>query len=349
MKKPKLINKIREYEYWPFWLLYLPVLPYWLYLAIRAKHPLYLTAANPGIEMGGFFGESKQGILDMVPNQYKPKTILVNPESNWTALFELAHMQFPLVAKPNIGERGDGVEKITSFLELQSFLANKKEEYLLQEYSNHPLEYGVLFYRLPGEKSGKVISLTGKKFMQVIGDGEKSIQELMLENPRFAKQVERLALTRDLNQIPEKNQSILLEPIGNHCRGTEFTNENHLINEKMNECFSTISRQMKGFYIGRFDLKAESVDSLYTGEGLHIMEVNGTTSEPGHIYDVDYSLIKAYRDIFSVMKKVYLVSVAVHKSEAQAYTKPSEFLSTLWQHFVVRKKPANKKGLIATA
>ena len=40
-------------------MLYIPLLPVYVYGALRTRRLLYFTAANPGIEMGGFFGEKK--------------------------------------------------------------------------------------------------------------------------------------------------------------------------------------------------------------------------------------------------------------------------------------------------
>uniref|UniRef100_UPI004047C9FA hypothetical protein n=1 Tax=Roseivirga sp. TaxID=1964215 RepID=UPI004047C9FA len=54
-KVPLFFVKWLNYEYWPFWLFFLPLVPYWIYLAIRAKSFTYFTAANPGIEHGGVF------------------------------------------------------------------------------------------------------------------------------------------------------------------------------------------------------------------------------------------------------------------------------------------------------
>ncbi|MDX5321090.1 MAG: hypothetical protein LPK45_08285, partial [Bacteroidota bacterium] len=55
----KLRTERYRFEYWPVWLVYLPTLLYWAVLAIRARSLFYMTAANPSIELGGFFGESK--------------------------------------------------------------------------------------------------------------------------------------------------------------------------------------------------------------------------------------------------------------------------------------------------
>lgn len=336
-----------RFEYWPVGLVYLPALFYWLILAFRSRAMLYMTAANPGIEMGGFFGESKKAILDLVPDALKPQTILFQSgDRHISHKLQLAGISFPVVAKPNVGERGNGVEKLNDLNSLEAFLSDKNEPYLIQEYSSYPLEYGVLFYRMPGEEKGKVLSITGKKFMSLVGDGKSSMCQLMEKDFRFRKQIERLAAHINLEIIPDLNEVVHPEPIGNHCRGTEFTNENHLISEQVHALFSQIAGQMEGFYIGRFDLKAKNENALLSGDGLHILEVNGTTSEPGHIYSRGYGILNAYRSIFEMMKKVQEIGVANHK-RGTAYTSLSEFLLTLNQHFFRKNKPKTKLDVVS--
>ena len=38
------------------------------------------------------------------------------------------------------------------------------------------------------------------------------------------------------------------------------------------------------------------------------MEINGVNAEPTHVYQPNYGLFKAYRDIFSHMKIIYEIS-----------------------------------------
>jgi len=189
---------------------------------------------------------------------------------------------------------------------------------------------------MPNEKKGHVISITGKKFMEITGDGVKSIRQLMETNYRYSLQIERLSTQRNLEEVLPIGNKLLLEPIGNHCRGTEFTNENHLINERVSEQFTRIADRMDGFYFGRFDLKAKREIDLETGEFLHIMEVNGTTSEAGHIYSKGFGVWNAYRVIFSQMKLIYTIGLANHR-RGIAYSPFKEFTSTVWNHFFPKK------------
>src|SRR5437868_4634620 len=69
----RLIGWVRrktQWEFWPPWVAYIPLIPYLLYLGLKYRSLTLFTAANPGIPSGGFVGESKSRILanlDSVP------------------------------------------------------------------------------------------------------------------------------------------------------------------------------------------------------------------------------------------------------------------------------------------
>src|SRR5688572_32911425 len=73
--------RLKNWEYWPFGIIQFPVIIYFLWLALKARSLVFFSAANPGIIMGGMFGESKYEVLKKVPAQYIPVTILADPTS----------------------------------------------------------------------------------------------------------------------------------------------------------------------------------------------------------------------------------------------------------------------------
>ena len=56
-------------------------------------------------------------------------------------------------------------------------------------------------------------------------------------------------------------------------------------------------------------MKVRSIEEFKKGETIKIFELNGVTSDAGHIYDKDYTLIKAYKDIVKEMNFIYKISV----------------------------------------
>ena len=153
-----------------------------------------------------------------------------------------------------------------------------------------------------------------------------------LQLPRLKKEKPNL-----LQHIPDRGQKILVEPRGNHCLGTEFINATHRNNAVLVAVFDRITENYDGFYFGRFDLKVRDWESLYKGENIKIFEINGVTSEPGHIYDKRYTLLKAYRD---VAKQMILVSnIAIQNLKKGVKPTPLlEFLKVIKQHFSSSEK-----------
>ena len=337
MRIPLFLVKVFNYEYWPWWLFYLPMTPYWIYQAIRAKSLTFFTAVNPGIEAGGFYGEHKTEIMKHISPEYLAKTIFIPLGTVFNELPKLLinnELHYPVIAKPNVGERGTSVAKIHSEEELWQYHESANADYLIQEFITYPIELGVLFSRMPNEKIGKVSSVTLKEFLSVMGDGKSTIEELVLQNTRARFQLENLQkkFGDRMQEIVPLGENRLLEPIGNHCRGTKFVNANHLINSQLHEVFTRVSEGFDGFFYGRFDMKVASIEDLYEGKNIRVMELNGVSSDPGHIYDPRYYLWQAYRDLMWHWKRAADISIVNQKNG----TKPlpfSDILAIVKGHF----------------
>lgn len=323
-----MLKRLR-YEYWPWYLFFLPVLPVCVYWMIRTGRILYFTAANPGIYLGGFFGESKIEILKSIPARYKPTTQSILPGEKT----DIGHFTFPVILKPDIGERGNGVQFIPDQLALTNALQEMKEPHILQSYIDFPIELGILYYKYPDGSGSGITSITLKGMMTVTGDGKSTVAQLMEKNLRSQKQLERLKIEKPtlLASIPKEKETIQLEHRGNHCLGTEFINANDLINDSVIALFDDVTRDFDGFYYGRFDVKIKSIEDFNEGNVL-IFELNGVSSEPGHIYDKRYNVFKAYRDVaknWMIMGKISAMNLKRGIKTAPL----SIFLKTVTQHF----------------
>lgn len=343
MQKPLWWIKWTKYEYWPVWFFFLPfIFIAWPVLAIRSRALLYFTATNPGIPLGGFFGEKKYDIIKHIDQKYLPKTLLITKEAVKQSFETITSaFSFPFIIKPNVGERGSGVQKINTAEELETYLQACEHDIIIQEFITHPEEYGVMFYKYPDGSANGITSIVKKGFLTVAGDGKNTVAQLLEGNERARFQMPLLRETKaDLLEtvIPEGEKK-LVQPIGNHCLGTRFINANHLITPTMVEAFNKISDGIPGFYFGRFDIKAASDEDLQQGKTIKVMEVNGTTSEPGHIYDMEtMTLWKAWRDVWRGMYIICTIGMMNHRNFKVPYTSPKEFLSILYGHFVSRKR-----------
>ncbi|MCE3008180.1 MAG: hypothetical protein LW884_07545 [Bacteroidetes bacterium] len=316
MRLADLWHKARHPEYWPTALFYAPVIVQWLWHSLRAGSLTWPILGNPGIYLGGLLGESKREIMQLIPDGAKPHTLdLPAGTDAATAHAGLlaAGLHFPLVVKPDVGERGTGVEKLESPEQLDSYLARAGTRPLqVQAFIDWPVEAGLFYIRQPNATKGTLSSVVIKDFLHVKGDGARSVRRLMNELPRARFQLQRLSTTRlDLDYIPAPGEQMLLEPIGNHCRGTTFVNGQALRSPALSQAVHELAMQIPGFYYGRFDVKARSLADLQQGR-FQVMELNGVASEPGHVYDPDYPLRRAWKDLLWHWRQLYRISRQLH-------------------------------------
>lgn len=270
--------------------------------------------------MGGMLGESKFDVLNLIPDQYKPKTIRIQyPHSSkqvLTALQENSY-RFPVIFKPDMGERGFMVKRIFNESDVEEYVDKLPATFLIQELVDLPVECGVFYTRFPEEENGNVTSLVLKEMLFVTGDGKSTLQELILSKPRAKLQWDVLkeVHSKRITTIIPDSEIVELNRIGNHCLGTKFLNGENYINERLSQTFDAISKKIPGFYFGRFDLRCASIEDLYDGK-IKIMELNGCGAEPAHIYQPGFSLWKALGILFTHWRNMFIISVQNHKRGA---------------------------------
>lgn len=337
MSLKNTVYKLFHWEYWPVSLLYIPNLPYAFYLLIKAKHVTFFTAANPGIQNSGNGAESKYQTLLSVPEKYRPKTVLILPGTPFKTVanqLKEAALVFPIIAKPDVGFRGLLVKKIASLNALEKYLQKYPIAMLAQEFLAHEHECGLFYSRIPEEASGEISSITLKHFLTVEGDGVSTLEALILANKRtriYLHLFQKIHQEK-MQQVLAKNELLKLTAIGNHSKGTQFINGNHLISKQLTNTLDTLNKSIPGWYYGRIDLKYNAFSSVEDGSDFKILEINGIISEPTHIYDSEQSsYFKALQAIRDHWKKLYLIATYNHHRKQVAYTAPSAFIQELVQ------------------
>lgn len=317
--KSNWLIRLSSWEYWPFGLVYLPIFLYWAWLSLRARSFFFFTAANPSIPFGGMRGESKIDLYELVPKAVQPLTRLIPaglPQAKLADELAAAGLEYPIIVKPDIGERGTLVEKLDHEAALHTYHAQMQVPYLIQEYIDLPLELGVFYYRLPNEEQGVVSSIVVKELLSVTGDGQHTLAALIRRDDRAKLQESALALrfAEQWEQVLPAGEELLLMPIGNHCRGTAFLDGNAYIDTSLCQTFDALAQQIEGFYFGRFDLRCASIEDLKRGQNYKVMELNGAGAEPGHIYQPGYSLWQAWKDIIYHLDVLCTISIQNHRS-----------------------------------
>lgn len=336
--------KLRSWEYWPQWIVYMPLGVYYLYLAARARSLFFFSATNPGIETGGMFFESKWDVFQLIPDHLYPTTLQIGEDESADRVagrIETAGISFPLIAKPDRGERGWGVQRINNLNELADYRQKNRMTFLVQAYVDYPIELSIFYVRHPHSSKGMISSVTYKKLLAIVGNGRSTIRELILGADRAYLQKDVLfrQFADRLNDILANGEELILVPYGNHVRGAEFKDFRAIIDDELLLTFDSICRQIPGFYYGRFDLRVKSLADLKEGKHIAIMELNGAGAEPAHIYDPRFRFLQAQSDIIWHYRQMF--EIAMHnKKQGSTFMTMNEYRRLKEEEKAYKKRAA---------
>jgi len=344
-------RRATRWEFWPPYVFYPPVVVYVLLLGLRHRCLTLFTCANPGLPSGGFVGESKIEILRGLSSSRWSRTRVacaafigasLAPGTRLRAARAFMRergLTFPVVVKPDAGQRGEGVRVVHTDGELEEAVCRPARDALVQEYAPG-FEFGVFYYRMPGEPRGHIFSITEKRFPAVEGDGRSTLEELILNDGRavcMAKTYTKAHAARLCEVLPGGEPFRLVE-LGSHCRGALFLDGGRFKTAELERAIDRLSRGLPGFYFGRFDIRTPSAEEFRRGRNFKVVELNGVTSEATHIYDPAHGLLHAYRVLFRQWRLAFEIG-ALNRARGARPTPPVELLRLTWGS-LFRGRPA---------
>jgi membrane protein DedA with SNARE-associated domain len=308
-------KRYSRWEFWPAWVFYPPVVAMYVWFSVRYRGWTLPTIANPSFRNGGLIGESKIEILnalmavsgECVSDGYLVRAgTQVQRIEQFRRICQVHSVEFPLVLKPNVGQRGAGFRLISSQAEAEEYLGQVTADVILQRYVSDKKEIGVFYFRFPGQASGKIFAVTEKVFPTLTGDGTSTFEQILNKDERASliasTYLRRFSALR--TQVLPAGQQVRLVEAGNHCQGCIFRDGSYLISEALHARIDEISRRIPGFFIGRYDIRYASEEELACGK-FKIIELNGAASEATNIYDERNSLFSAYRTLYRQWELVF--------------------------------------------
>lgn len=327
-------RRLTHWEYWPMWAFYPPVLAWVALLAIRHRGLAVFTAANPAIPTGGFIGESKSLILRGLAgagDRVAEWTLLPPGSGADEAVAAARDVALPVVAKPDVGQRGLGVAILKGEEDVRRYFSRPRPATVLQRFVPGR-EFGIFYIRHPVADEGFIFAITDKRFPEVTGDGLRSLERLILDDER-AVGMARFYLDlhqHRLHHVPDAGERRPLVEIGTHCRGAVFLDGARLITPALTAEVERVSRAFDGFHFGRYDVRAASEEALMAGE-FRVIELNGVTSEATSIYDPRHSVWFAWRTLFRQWRHAFEIGAANRDLGARPST-ALELLRLLWRY-----------------
>lgn len=305
-----------QWEFWPLWLFTPPVIAYVLWLAIKHRGFAF-TAANPAMPASGLVGESKIEILrglndaDGFVARFAFAPLTETPEARAAIVREFMRREglgFPIVLKPDRGERGSGVTIARDDDAVLAHMRAAVEDTIAQAYvPGH--EFGVFYIRHPGQAHGRIYRITDKRMPVLSGDGVRTLAQLILDDPRAVAMAAHYIDVQGerADQVIAADEQVQLVELGTHSKGAIFLDGTHLVTPALEAAIDRISRRYDGFFFGRYDIRTPDITAFQRGEGFKVIELNGVTSEATSMYDPRYSAIDGWRTCFELWREAYAI------------------------------------------
>lgn len=300
------------FEFWPTWLVYMPVVMQWIVLSVRYRSLSLPLLANPAIPLSGMVGVAKSAVFDAAGETARqwilPWALYEVTAENLSVqneavlkLLEQKGFTLPIVGKPNVGCRGAGVKLLEDRAAVLDYISEFPQRGVIQfqQLSQWDAEAGVFYVKHPDAKEGIVTSLTLKYTPYVVGNGRETLAELVASDRRAGDLLhlykERHAQAWDRVLVDGEPYRLVFS--ASHCRGAVFRDAADLINTKLSQSLDKIFADIPGFHYGRLDLKFKDPVSLSAGTDFEIIEINGASSESINIWDRDAKLGSAIKTL----------------------------------------------------
>lgn len=204
---------------------------------------------------------SKLAIMELISKKYRPEIQFSLDELKQSSMREM-NVKFPIIIKPTVcSGRRKNVTIVKSQQALYNYFRENENttDYMVQNYlsDEYDMEIGVLWEKLPWENEGKIIEINAQ--------------------PKYKK---------NKDEMTEQDKQAQRDTIDKKVKTF-----NYLINDDLNKLFNDISKHIKGFNAGRYDILIKSLKDFQNGD-FKILEVNGIWGAQATMMDVPFGEIK---------------------------------------------------------
>ncbi|WP_426687463.1 hypothetical protein [Rhodanobacter ginsengiterrae] len=313
--------RVGAFERLPKWLNLVPMLLQWAWLGLRHGSLTLPSSANPHITAGGLVGDTKSEYFACMGPLARARVapfVTLHPHGHSSLPAALAALRregldFPVVAKPDLGWCGYGVRRIDDARALQAYLGAfpPAASLMLQAYLDEPGEAGIFYVRHPQQPCGRLLAILLRHYPQVIGDGVSTVAQLVGADPRLRRTTGNPAHECDYrgDRVPAMAEIVRLSLIASTRVGGRYEDRSDCATPALTAAIEAIAQDMPRFHVGRFDVRYRTLQDLRGGR-FTIMEVNGAGSEAVHAWDPKYSIAEVYRIVFAKQRLLFSIAAA---------------------------------------
>lgn len=348
---------VRSLGFWHGVLIYLPAVLYYLWLAIRFRSltlpGLSHLVGHPGVGARHVPPAGAEPVLMMrlaeaAPGVVPRHLVYTSRGEGRAAEFarvirelSAADIGFPLVARPMAGFLRDRTVWVMGPAALRRLvgLVPAGESLLLQAPSHYPLAAEVVYYRLPTEESGRILSITFKTFPSIVGDGVSTIGQLIDANPeaRLVREDLRRRHRRRLGRVLRRGVEFPLTGGITAEDGILFRDGTAMGTPALTERLGALCELLPGVYFARFELRYQSLERLLEGHDFHVVALGGPSAGDGRLRDSRTTLAECYKILFELFEILFLIGEQ-NRQRGYRTTGPKELLTRWITHWRVSRR-----------
>ncbi len=264
-----------------------------------------LKNVNPGMShYSGMIDIPKSEINKNLPKKYLPKTLLCEKQNQtmtpWKTVLSFVEKigKYPVMCKPNMGERSSNVQYIMNEAELRTYFDDSAADFLVQEYCDYDNEFGISVEKTENG-TFTIVSLVKKEMPFVVGDGHSSVETLIKKLSLPADQKKKIkenAASAEKASTPKKGEIVPIVRTASISLGTKIIDIRDQITPELETVISKTLTNYQGVHVGRYDIRANSLAEIGQGK-FKIIEFNGTNGIPMHVYDDKFSVKEKYEQL----------------------------------------------------
>lgn len=320
--------------------------------AVRSLSLMAPSVANPYFEGGGLTGYSRSHILSQIRGDAAGK--LVAPwavvrvpadksraQADALACVAKGTLTFPLLARPDAAEGPQGVALLQDGDDLGRYARAfpKGERFILQHLTAPAFFARIHYERRPDDDEGAIVSMAFYYYPLVIGDGVRTVQELVLAHPDWGREA-ALYLGQcapDWNFVVPDGMQYRLTPIGRSMRYMAAQDARDRITPALSAYWENIFRAIPEFYDGSIVVGAQTPQDLETGKDVTIVSVEGPNGLYPHLHDPRGAWMDGLRDINIAVRAMFEIG-AINKKRGHKPDSPLYVVSLWLRQIALRQR-----------
>lgn len=211
----------------------------------------------------------------------------IGNNGNWEKISKLLNEFGNLVCKPNEGTGGSGIYHVTNQYELESAIYKifkNNRSMAISPFYNIENEYRTIVL------DGSIKLIYSKERQCVVGDGEKNIKSLLLENPEFFS---KISIMSDLGLNNSEFEKILPKDEKYYVNWKHNLGQGAKAIETINDNIKEEVIKLVNLVVNKLNIRFASIDVVKCNDSYRVLEINSGVMMENYAQQDEHTYEKA--------------------------------------------------------